>query len=88
MYRMASVYIVVENGEAYSMAYPTYKKAHSAVKEKFKVYLEERIKEIANLDDIEKMLEDVNVLENPDGKTNLYIEKGINILISKLAISE
>lgn len=82
------IYIVVDNGTAYSKAYKTYKEAVSAVKEMYKVHLEEQIKEVRYLEDIEHILADVNVPENPEGKTNLYIEKGINIIIHKLPISD
>ena len=82
------VYIVVENGDVYPMTYKNYKSAAAAVKDKYKVYLENQIKELGSLEDIEKVLADVNVSENPEGKTQLYIEKGINIIIQKLPVSD
>lgn len=82
------VYIVVENGDVYPMTYKNYKGAAAAVKDKYKVYLENQIKELGSLEDIEKVLADVNVSENPEGKTQLYIEKGINIIIQKLPVSD
>lgn len=83
---MQFVYIVVENGEAYSYAYKAYKDAVTSVKDKYKKYLEEMIKDVGDLNDIEKILADINVPENPACKTHLYIEKGINIEIYKLPV--
>lgn len=84
---MQSVYIVVENGESYQVAYPTFKAAVKAVKEKHKELLEERIQELKDLDLIEEVLADINVPEDTTTNvTNLYIEKGINIKIHKLAV--
>jgi len=81
---MQSLYIVVENGEVYPTAYKTYQAAVVAVKAKHAEYLEDMIKELKHLDMIESMLADINVPENKDSwKTNLYIEKGINIEICK-----
>jgi hypothetical protein len=84
---MNFVYIIVENGETYPNAYNTYKSALSQVKEKHKNYLEEQIKELYHLDMIESILADINVPENIETNiTQLYIEKGINIVIYKLLI--
>jgi hypothetical protein len=83
-----NVYIIVENGEAYPMAYKTYKEAVDVVKEKYRTYLEDMIKECLYLPDIESILRDINVPENPEGKMYLYIEKGIHIYIYKLPISD
>jgi len=84
---MEYIYIVVENGEAYTTAFKTYKLAVESVKDKHKEYLEERIKELYYLDDIESTLADINVSENIEtGISRLYIEKGINIQIHKLPI--
>jgi hypothetical protein len=81
------VYIVVENGEAYPNAYIKYESAVAAVKEKHKTYIEEQIKELACLEDIESVLKDINVPENTTtGISQLYIEKGINITIQKTPI--
>jgi hypothetical protein len=82
---MQPVYVVIENGMLYGTAYATYAAAVKAVKEKHAEYLEE----LHYLSDIESMLEDVNVPENKaTGISHLYIEKGINILIHKLHISQ
>lgn len=84
---MESVYIIIENGESYPNAYTTYLGAVSAVKEKHKEYLEEQINSLESLADVENMLLDINVPENVEsGKSYLYIEKGIHILIYKLPI--
>ena len=82
---MEFVYIIVENGESYPKAYRTYKSAVEAVKEKHKEYLEEQIKELHYLSDIEHVLADINTPENTiTGFSRLYIEKGINIIIHRL----
>jgi len=82
---MDFVYIIVENGESYPKAYKTYKLAVDAVKEKHKEYLEEQIKELYHLSDIEHLLADINTPENTiTGISKLYIEKGINIIIHRL----
>ncbi len=75
------VYVVVENGETYPNVYLKYASAVAAVKEKHAETLEEHIKQVHYLSDIEEILAQVNVPENPAGETALYIEKGINILI-------
>jgi len=85
---MEYIYIVVENGEPYSVSFKNYKSAVQAVKEKHKEYLEEQIKELHELDMIESVLADINVSENTEkNMTQLYIEKGINIEIHKLPIN-
>jgi hypothetical protein len=84
---MEHVYVVVENNDIYATVYKSYATAHAAVKEKYKDYLQDIIKESGDLDSIEKILADINVSENSSGKTCLYIEKGINIVICKLYIS-
>jgi hypothetical protein len=84
---MSFVYIIVENGEAHSTAYTNYLSAVRAVKEKHKETLEKQINEVQNLYDIESILSDINVTENiHTGVSQLYIEKGINILILKLVV--
>ena len=84
---MEYIYIIVENGEPYSVSYKSYNLAVEAVKKKHKEYLEEQIKELYYLDMIESVLADINVTENTEkNMTRLYIEKGINIIISKLPV--
>jgi hypothetical protein len=83
---MEYVYVIVENDEAYPNAYKSYACAVNAVKFKYRTYLETMIKETAYLEDIESILADINVPENILGKSYLYIEKGINIVIYKLPV--
>ena len=84
---MSFVYVVVENGEPYSLAYKHYLAAVMAVKEKHKETLENQINDIQNLYDIEIILAHVNVDENTEsGISHLYVEKGINILIYRLPV--
>ena len=73
---MEFFYIIIENGEAYTLAYKTYEEAVQAVKEKHKELLNE-----------EDILCDIDVPESITNKTNLYIEKGINIIIQKTPIN-
>ena len=81
---MEYVYVVVENGVAYPAAYTTYDLAVSAVKTKHKEEIELQEKEAAEAG--VAMETEVDVPEHASGQTQLYIEKGINILISKLPI--
>jgi len=84
---MQHVYIVIENGVSYPIAYKTYNAAVCAVKDKHAEYLISQIKELSTLHDIEQVLVDVNLPENTNSSvTQLYIEKGINIIITKLLI--
>jgi hypothetical protein len=72
---MSSVYVIVENGSVYPSAYTTYSAARAAVIEKH------RDVEDLETDDIH----DLPKTETGD-QTDLYIEKGINIIISKLPV--
>ena len=81
---MATVYVVVENGELYPVIYKTYESARSAVTTKYIVEL------TAEREDVEEMCDpsycmasDVDIDENESGTTQLYIEKGINIIIQR-----
>ena len=78
-----NIYVIIENGVPYPTAYKLYASAVKAVKEKHREYLEEQIRELHDLDFIENLLADINVPEHPDGMTQLYIEKGINITIHR-----
>ena len=80
------LYVVIENGQVYPKLYRGYAEAVKAAKTKHKEYLQEQIKQLQNLEDIETVLADINVLENANGLTRLYIEKGINIEIHRLPI--
>jgi hypothetical protein len=68
-------YIVIQNGEPYPNAYQTYNLAVEHVK-------------LRNADMLEEAngCNDIDVVENSDGKTYLYIEKGIHIYIHKLSV--
>jgi len=83
---MPFVYVVIENGEPYPIAYNDYAIAVKSVKNKHKELLEEQIREVRELSDIEEILANINVSENTQGVSHLYIEKGINIIIHKLPI--
>ena len=69
------VYFVIQNGESYPNGYSTYQLAVEHVK-------------LRNADILEEANEcnQIDTLENPDGKTYLYIEKGIHIYIHKLPV--
>jgi hypothetical protein len=69
-------YNIIENGELYEYAYKTYEEAVQAVKEKYEELLNE-----------EDILCDIDVPESITNQTNLYIEKGINIIIQKTLIN-
>jgi len=84
---MDYIYIVVENGNPYSLGFITYKSAMRSVKEKYREYLKEQIKELDDFFDIENILSDIDVSENTQTNiTKLYIEKGINFEIHKIQI--
>jgi hypothetical protein len=70
---MSFVYVVVENGIVYPSAYTTYSAARTAVIEKYK----------------DAEANDINELPNTEtgDQTELYIEKGIHIIISKLPVA-
>jgi len=82
---MASVYVVVENGDVYPTAYKTYVAAQKVVYEKHKEEIDRQIKQAPEYKD--QILNDITPLENPSGKTDLYVEKGIHIEIHKLPIA-
>jgi hypothetical protein len=69
------VYIVIQNGESYPNAYSTYQLAVENVKLRNAEILEEP-----------NDCNEIDVVENLDGKTYLYIEKGIHIYIHKLSV--
>jgi hypothetical protein len=80
---MNSVYVVVENGEPYKIAYTSFDSAVAAAKEKHKQTIEEQIREA----DGGSICSDLDVPENKlTGNTYLYVEKGIHIYIHKLPI--
>ena len=81
---MEFIYIVIENGEAYPNAYKTYKAAVKAVNIKHQEELDSQIEELPEYKN--SIIADVNPEESGNGTTQLYIEKGIAILIHKLPI--
>jgi hypothetical protein len=77
------IYVVVENGDPYLKVFRTYSEAISAVKEKHAVALEEDFflsKELSC-----PVINTVDSQEKEDGKTYLYIEKGIHIYVYRLS---
>jgi len=78
-----AVYVVVENGVPYPIAYTSFACAAAAAKEKHKETLEEE----RRVADGGSMCSEVDVPENTlIGKTYLYVEKEIHIYIHKLPI--
>lgn len=77
------VYVVVENGDPYLLAYKTYDQAVAAVKLKHKETLDEDLKYMEEFGETCHM---VDVPESKSGESYLYIEKGISIYIYKLPI--
>lgn len=85
MYEMPFVYVVIENGEPYPIAYTEYLTSVKAVKNKHKITLEKQIGEARDLSDIEEILANINVPETLERSISyLYVEKEINILIHRL----
>ena len=82
---MQSIYVVVENGDPYPVAYITYNEAVDAVKLKHKETLDEDLK---YFEEYGESCHEVDVPESRDGPSYLYIEKGISIYIYKLPISQ
>ena len=75
------VYVVVENGEPYLKVFRTYSEAISAVKERHAEALEEDL-----ILSKEFSCPVINTVDSPEaeGKTYLYIEKGIHIYVYRL----
>jgi len=84
---MERIYTVVENGDAYPLAYSTYKQAVNAVKSKHKETLdeEERWSKLPE-NQGEISCNEIDVPEAKEGLTRLYIEKGIHIEIHRLPV--
>jgi len=79
------IYVVIENGDPYPLAYMNYTAAVDAVKLKHKEAIEEELKWLKeNQQDIG--CNEVDVPEAKDGLSYLYIEKGIHIEIHKLPV--
>ena len=81
------VYTVVENGDAYPLAFTAYKEAVNAVKAKHKEILDEderRSKLPENQGEVS--CNEIDVPEAKERITHLYIEKGIHIEIHRLHV--
>ena len=88
-YTMATVYVVVENGEIYPILYKTYEAARSAVTTKYIVELTLERDDVEEMDDPSySMVSVVDIDEDETGTTQLYIEKGINIIIQRYNVPE
>ena len=86
---MTTVYVVVENGELYQILYRTYEAARSAVTTKYIVELTLERDDVEEMDDpYYGMVSVVDIDENESGTTQLYIEKGINIIIQRYNVPE
>ena len=86
---MAIVYVVVENGELYQILYRTYEAARSAVTTKYIVELTLERDDVEEMDDPSySMVSVVDIDEDETGTTQLYIEKGINIIIQRYNVPE
>ena len=80
---MNAVYVVVENGVPYKVAYATFESAAAAAKEKHKEEVESQLRELGG----GPICTDLDVPENKvTGKTYLYVEKEIHIYIHKLPV--
>ena len=78
---MATVYVVLENGELYTNLYSTYESAREAVLQNHAETLEEQRADCAG--GIMMLCTKVDVEENESGTTKLYIEKEIYITIQR-----
>ena len=77
------VYVVVENGDPYTVAYSSFAAAASAVQERHRETIEDQMREANGY----PICSEVDVPENTDGTTHLYVEKGINIYIYRLPLT-
>ena len=77
------IYVVIENGDPYPLAYMNYTAAVDAVKLKHKEAIEEELKENEGFPGCNE----VDVPEAAQGPSRLYIEKGIHIEIHKLPVT-
>jgi len=82
---MATVYVVVENGELYKNMYSTYDSARKAVTTKYAKELREEWEEAQEMNDPDYQLASDIPDENKDetGRTYLNIEKGIHVIIQR-----
>ena len=80
------IYVVIENGDPYPVAYMNYTAAVDAVKLKHKEAIEEEL-EWLNQNEGCGGCNEVDVPEAKEGPSRLYIEKGIHIEIHKLPVT-
>jgi hypothetical protein len=80
---MSKVYVVVENGELYPEIYSSYESARKAVTTKYAAELREEWEEVKEMNDPDFQMASVIVDESDTGRTELYIEKGINIVVQR-----
>jgi hypothetical protein len=80
---MSKVYVVVENGELYPEIYSSYESARKAVTTKYAAELREEWEEVKEMNDPDFQMASVIVDESETGRTELYIEKGINIVVQR-----
>jgi len=80
---MSNVYVVVENGELYPVLYSSYESARKAVTTKYAAELRDEWEEAQEMNDPDYKMVSVIVDEDDGGTTELYIEKGINIIIQR-----
>ena len=83
---MSKVYVVVENGELYPVLYSSYESARKAVTTKYAADLREEWEEVKEMNDPDYQMASVIVDESMTGTTELYIEKGINIIVQRYNI--
>jgi hypothetical protein len=82
-----NIYVVVENGELYPNIYSSYESARKAVTTKYAAELRAEWEEGQELNDPDYNMASVIVDENDAGTTELYIEKGINVIIRRYKIN-
>jgi hypothetical protein len=80
---MSVVYVVVENGELYPVLYSSYESARKAVTTKYAAELRAEWEEVKEMNDPDCQMVSVIVDESETGTTELYIEKGINIIVKR-----
>jgi hypothetical protein len=84
---MSNIYVVVENGELYPVIYSSYESARKAVTTKYAAQLREEWEEVKEMNDPDYKMVSSIVDESETGRTYLYIEKGIHIIIQRYLIS-
>lgn len=84
---MSTVYVVAENGDLYPIMYSTYELAREAVITKYVDELTAEREEVEEMGDPScHMVSVVDIGENETGTTQLYIEKGVNVIIQRYII--